>query len=30
MSALRLAARGPFRLGAVVRSHGWFQTPPFA
>ena len=27
---LRLRARGPFRLGAVVRSHGWFQTPPFA
>lgn len=26
----RLRARGPFRLGAVVRSHGWFQTPPFA
>ena len=28
--SLRLRARGPFRLGAVVRSHGWFQTPPFA
>jgi 3-methyladenine DNA glycosylase/8-oxoguanine DNA glycosylase len=26
---LRLAARPPFRLGAVVRSHGWFQTAPF-
>jgi N-glycosylase/DNA lyase len=27
---LALRAEGPFRLGAVVRSHGWFQTPPFA
>lgn len=25
-----LAARGPFRLDAVVVSHGWFQTAPFA
>lgn len=25
-----LAARGPFRLGAVAVSHGWFQTSPFA
>jgi N-glycosylase/DNA lyase len=28
--SLELRAEGPFRLGAVVRSHGWFQTPPFA
>jgi N-glycosylase/DNA lyase len=27
---IELRAEGPFRLGAVVRSHGWFQTPPFA
>jgi 3-methyladenine DNA glycosylase/8-oxoguanine DNA glycosylase len=26
---LRLRASAPFRLGAVVESHGWFQTPPF-
>lgn len=26
---LRLAAAPPFRLTAVVRSHGWFQTAPF-
>jgi len=26
---LRLAASSPFRLAAVVRSHGWFQTTPF-
>lgn len=26
---LRLAAAPPFRLAAVVRSHGWFQTDPF-
>lgn len=24
-----VAARGPFRLGAVAVSHGWFQTAPF-
>ena len=29
-SRLTLAARGPFRLPAVVVSHGWFQTAPFA
>ncbi len=27
---LRLPAAPPFRLGAVVLSHGWFQTAPFA
>lgn len=27
---LRLAASAPFRLFAVVRSHGWFQTTPFS
>jgi len=27
---LRLTANGPFRLRAVVVSHGWFQTAPFA
>ena len=26
---LRLPATPPFRLGAVVESHGWFQTAPF-
>lgn len=27
---MRLSASPPFRLGAVVVSHGWFQTAPFA
>jgi 3-methyladenine DNA glycosylase/8-oxoguanine DNA glycosylase len=26
---MRLTAAPPFRLAAVVRSHGWFQTAPF-
>lgn len=27
---LTVSATAPFRLGAVVESHGWFQTAPFA
>jgi AraC family transcriptional regulator of adaptative response / DNA-3-methyladenine glycosylase II len=30
VSALRLGVDPPFRLRAVVLSHGWFQTEPFA
>lgn len=29
MTALNLAARPPFHLPAVVRSHGWYQLAPF-
>jgi 3-methyladenine DNA glycosylase/8-oxoguanine DNA glycosylase len=29
-TVLAMKARGPFRLGAVAVSHGWFQTAPFA
>jgi 3-methyladenine DNA glycosylase/8-oxoguanine DNA glycosylase len=29
-SRMRLSAAAPFRLAAVVRSHGWFQTTPFS
>jgi len=27
---LRVAAAAPFDFGAVVRSHGWYDLPPFA
>jgi N-glycosylase/DNA lyase len=30
VTRLLLGATPPFRLAAVVLSHGWFQTPPFA